>query len=97
MLVTKMGLTGMTHKQFFLYLDGISAITKKNIYFKNYLFIFIYQFYYSRTGVKVMCLCPSVTNTPILNGCTQAMILDEFLQNDNLYLYICTKLTKYKN
>jgi len=32
------------------------------------------ELYYSRTGVKVMCLCPSVTQTPILNGCTQEEI-----------------------
>ena len=33
-----------------------------------------FQFYYSRTGVKVMCLCPSVAQTPILSGCTEAEI-----------------------
>jgi len=26
---------------------------------------------YSKTGVRVVCLCPSVTQTPILEGCTQ--------------------------
>ena len=28
------------------------------------------QFYFSRTGVKVLCLCPSVAETPILRGCS---------------------------
>jgi len=32
------------------------------------------ELYYSRTGVKVMCLCPSVAQTPILSGCTEAEI-----------------------
>ena len=32
----------------------------------------ICQFYFSKTGVKVMCLCPSVAKTPILAGCTQS-------------------------
>jgi len=32
------------------------------------------EFYYSRTGVKVMCLCPSVAQTPILSGCTEEEI-----------------------
>ena len=41
MLVTKMGLTGMTHKQFFLYLDGISAITKK-LYILRIISLFLY-------------------------------------------------------
>lgn len=35
---------------------------------------FSFQFYFSRTGVKVMCLCPSVAQTPILSGCTEAEI-----------------------
>jgi len=30
------------------------------------------EFYFSKTGVKVMCLCPSVAKTPILAGCTQS-------------------------
>ena len=33
-----------------------------------------FQFYFSQTGVKVMCLCPSVAQTPILSGCTTAEI-----------------------
>ena len=30
-----------------------------------------FQYYYARTGVSVLCLCPSVAKTPILGGCTQ--------------------------
>ena len=26
---------------------------------------------YNKTGVRILCLCPSVTKTPILNGCTE--------------------------
>ena len=33
-----------------------------------------FQFYFSRTGVKVMCLCPSVAQTPILSGCSKEEI-----------------------
>ena len=33
-----------------------------------------FQFYFSKTGVKVMCLCPSVAQTPILSGCSTAEI-----------------------
>ena len=34
----------------------------------------MFQFYFARTGVSVLCLCPSVAKTPILGGCTEQEI-----------------------
>jgi len=31
---------------------------------------------FDKTGVKVLCLCPSVAQTPILSGCTQSELKD---------------------
>ena len=31
---------------------------------------------YDDTGVRIVCLCPSVTKTPILNGCTEEELKD---------------------
>jgi len=35
---------------------------------------------FEKTGVKVLCLCPSVAQTPILDGCTQKELKD--MKND---------------